>query len=211
MHNNEKKGLFLNTAAFLSNFLGIFFWITAIYGFTEAGSAGLILLAAGVHEIGHTFFIWRLGRRTALPVGRATGFIIKGGGYRSYGEEAAVLLGGVIANLAFATATLPFLLINSAYAGEVIVINLSTAAGNMLPVRGNDGYGLIRCIFDRVGAGKAPYAMLRMLSFTIILCACALSLYALARYGEGYWIFGLYFSLLLRETGGEEMPNGVQR
>lgn len=202
MHNNEKTRVFFAFVTFCSNILAILFWITTIFGFENKEIAVLTIASAALHEASHAIF----SLISSGKVGRFSSFVsgprLSQVGSIGYREEALIYGGGAIGNIFCAVGALPFLYIDIAYASAWITVNLATAAANLVPVRGNDGYGLVRVALDAAMAEGWAYRLLSWVSFGITVTVTLFALYALSRIGEGYWVFGVYFARMWEEVKG---------
>lgn len=197
MHINEIRGTILAVLHLAEQLLSVLFWILLIYGFDEPVTAGLTVIAAVIHECGHEGYLFFAGARSGRVRGRLFGFGIGGAVKRGYGDEIMLYLSGPLANVALAAI---FFLLRGAlgeYALLGALLNLVTAASNLLPVEGHDGYGIIRTLLDRHAAPRALYRVLESVSFGITVLACFLALYLLGVTGDGYWIFAVFFSGML--------------
>ena len=175
--------------------LPLFFWVLLIFGFDEPYMAILTILSALLHELGHIIAMMLVGRFRGKLRAHLSGFRISaiGGGYT---EDIISLIGGPAINfLAFLFCSL-LCKFESGYMMEVAVLNLITALSNLLPVEGYDGYNILIKLFSIKEDAKGIRSLERI-SFGISIAFTFFSLYLLLRYGEGYWIFGIFFSLLL--------------
>lgn len=175
--------------------LPIFFWVLMIFGFDAPYMAILTILSALLHELGHIISMMLVGKVRGRLRTHLSGFRItaNGGGYI---EDIITLLGGPTINI------LAFLLCfalsrgQEGYIMEVGFVSLITAISNLLPVEGYDGYNIIlKLLYMKEATGGVR--VLEAISFGISIAFTFLSLYLLLRYGEGYWVFGIFFSLLL--------------
>ena len=201
MHNHESLGIFLRFSSFICNFLCVVFWVLLIFGFDEPASAGATLLAVMVHEGGHELcLLLRQGEFSKMR-GAPLGFKIEASGALSYKDELALLSAGAAANIIFALAALPFSYFSGwqGYAHTLMTVNLATAVSNLIPVRGRDGYGILRTLAER-NESEDLMRFADICSFTVSLGLCFLSLYLMQRLGEGYWIFAVFFFSLFCEV-----------
>lgn len=200
MHNNEFQGNILRFLSYFGGLLSILFWILLIYGFDEPYAAGITLLCAIIHESGHVAVSQRLGGRGKVK-GALSGLRLGGVGFISYKEDFIFAAAGPLANIISAAAILPFLGTLREYGVAFVSIALATAAANLLPVRGHDGYNMLRavtCHFDVSGRGLRA---LEWLSGALTVGFCVASLYLMDRFGEGYWIFGIFYASLVSDIG----------
>ena len=171
--------------------LPIIFWVSLIFGFDTPYIAILTLISAMMHEIGHGLVISVLSRGASLH-GHASGLRIKEGRMLSYGSEIAVLLGGPLMNIFIFLLTLPF---GNAMLGYVRIlgfVNLATGISNLLPLEGYDGYGAISMLLRSKGA-EHLIERLEAFSFVLSITVTFAALHLIDLFGEGYWIFGLFF------------------
>lgn len=173
-------------------FLPALFWVLVIFGFDSPYVAISTIIAAAIHELGHLTAILFVGGCSSLPEGRLSGFRIKlfGSGYR---ETIIILASGPLFNLLAFGACVPFLSL-SGYVLVFAALNLATALSNLVPVRGYDGYGIIE---EFLLMNERSTSKLQMLSFLLSAAFVFVSLYMIARFASGYWVFGVFFSLLL--------------
>lgn len=177
----------------------VLFWIFALYGFDMPYIAGITLICAMIHESGHEcFLIYNIGNGGRL-YGTPRGFRIKRYVRMSYGSEIGLYAAGPFANLAVALSALPFYSALDGYISVFITVNIATAVSNLMPVKGFDGYGIIRTLLDGRGASLPFYKILDGISLTLCMLFVLLSLYLMARFGEGYWIFAVFFTSMLAE------------
>ncbi len=193
---NNYLGCAISCARHLSEeILPLFFWVLIIFGFDAPYMAILTILSALLHELGHIISLMLVGKVRGRLRTHISGFRITadGGGYI---DDIITLSGGPIINL------LAFLICFALCAGkegyimEVGVVSLITAISNLLPVECYDGYNIILKILymkDWIGGVR----VLDAISFGMSVAFTFLSLYLLLRYGEGYWVFGIFFSLLI--------------
>ena len=181
---------------FASSILPIIFWISIIFGFDTPYIAILTILSAAIHEIGHyTMIVYFTERKTEIR-GHATGFRIKHNTFLSYPKEIAILLAGPISNIIIFILTLPFGYALSGYLKFFGYINLATGISNLLPLEGFDGYGALSTFFRYKGATHM-IKKLEIFSFIFSIAATFISLHLIDLFGEGYWIFGLFFFTML--------------
>ena len=166
------------------------FWLSVIFGFDAPYVAVLTVLCAALHEIGHITALIYVKGSPSVPKGHITGFRIKRRNVLSYKDEALVLAAGPIANILFALFSVPFIKSQGSYALVFFIINASTAISNLLPCEGYDGYGILYQIFE---SKEISTKHLENASFLISILLTFFSLYLIGRFGEGYWIFFVFF------------------
>ncbi len=189
MGRNIFKRLTVALKLLANNVLPLFFWVFFIFGFDTPDVAIITILSAALHETGH-ILVGACANSLRIR-SHLSGFRIKTSsvGYR---EDIAILLGGPLANLAVFIVTIPLQGLGGGYFSLLGYINLMTALSNLLPVEGYDGYGIIKKILE----GREAYGgliFLEWISFVLSATLTLLSLWLLLKYGEGYWIFGVFF------------------
>ncbi len=177
--------------------LPLLFWVAVIFGFDAPHIATMTILSALIHELGHIAFVILFSDSGGKVSAHISGFRIKtaGGGYIA---DILILLGGVISNILVFLILLPFNGVAGGYPRLFGFLNLLTAISNLLPVEGYDGYGVLEKIISMFELFTL-LRLLEFLSFLISILFTFVSLYLLLRYGEGYWIFGMFFTILMRK------------
>lgn len=206
MHYNEKRAFIGDLMQTLSGFLSIAFWILVIYGFDDGVTAGVTVIAALIHESGHVAYGMMKGIKAPVK-GKLNGFRLSARGSISYNEELVRYAAGPLANLAAAAASLPFICEATGYAVTFCTVNLLTAVSNLLPVRGFDGYGILRCI-ARWRESERIMRRTDLASRMIIVISCIGALYTMDRIGEGYWMFFVFFCNLYGEISRSVAQRG---
>jgi len=176
--------------------LPMIFWISVIFGFDTPCIAILTILSAVIHEIGHCIAINLFSKGNATVRGHSTGFRIKQDELLSYSKEIAILISGPFINIIVFLLTLPF---KNAFLGYIRIfgyINQVTGLSNLLPIEGYDGYGAISALFRARGFGHF-IKWLEGFSFVVSITVTFVSLHLIDLFGEGYWIFGLFFFTVL--------------
>jgi hypothetical protein len=176
--------------------LPIIFWVSLIFGFDTPYVAVLTIISAVAHELGHCAAIYLLSGEIGRVRGHSSGLRIKRGEALAYKREIMILLAGPSVNLAL---FLILSLFGNAMAGYIRIfafINLATGLSNLMPFEGYDGYGAICEALRSVGKNGAV-KHLETFSFVISIGISFIALYLIERYGEGYWIFGLFFFTVL--------------
>lgn len=190
----------LNVINKLLNILSVFFWIGIIFGFEDYDMAIATTLSVMIHEGGHILYLYIRGKGIRLK-GVVSGFRLKAGRMMSYGEQAMLYASGVGANLISA---LLFIVIQPLIGDCVqlfIFASLATAISNLMPIKGYDGYGLIKVALEASGANCSAFSLLSIISTALIFTFCILSLYLIDRCGLGYWIFAVFFVSMLGGIG----------
>lgn len=175
--------------------LPIVFWVSLIFGFDVPYIAVLTLVCAAVHEIGHSVAISLFKGKKELR-GHSSGFRIRKGGILSYSSEIAILLAGPLVNICIFLLTLPFGNALSGYVRILGFINLATGISNLLPIEGYDGYGAL-CMILRSRGVAHLIRLLEAFSFMLSVFITFVALHLIDVFGEGYWIFGLFFFMML--------------
>ena len=179
--------------------LPVLFWIAVMLTFDTPSVAVLTVIAALIHEGGHITAAFIIGcGDISLPQAALTGLRIRPSRLLSYKEEAVIALSGPLVNLLAFLALLTFYRA-SAYLFTFGVINLLTAISNLLPIRGYDGYRVVNGILlahtDVESAGRITGAISSLLCGALVF----ISLFLMLKIGEGYWIFAIFFSIMLRD------------
>ena len=79
-----------------------------------------------------------------------------------------------------------------------IILNLLSAVSNLLPINGYDGYRIMDASFSLIMRDvKKKDSLLILISLFLTSSAVFFSLYLILRFGEGYWLFALFFLSLL--------------
>lgn len=181
---------------FSDSILPIIFWVSLILGFDAPYIAVLTIISALVHEAGHFAAIRICTGKAASIKGHSSGFRIKCSEVLPYQKVIFILLAGPLANLALFAVTFPFRNALNGYLKVLSVVNLATGISNLMPLEGYDGYGAIKEAL--VFIGHTDYVKrLEALSFILSTLLTFGALYLIERFGEGYWIFGLCFVMML--------------
>lgn len=197
MHITEFRALGTKLLRFFNSVLPVIFWILLIFAFDEPCAAVLTAIAALIHESGHLLYLFFTFGEGRL-FGALTGFRIQKK-RRGYGDEIKLLLAGPLLNLIFGIASLFAIPLLGEYAALFSVLNLATAVSNLLPVRGHDGYGIIRAIMDMRYAPSVFYDALEAVSFFLTALLSLVSLYLMDRCDCGYWLYALFIAALISE------------
>ncbi len=198
MHYNERKNIILKILRAIAQGLPALFWCLLLFSFDLPYMAAITVLCAVIHECGHEFYIYVKTGKIRIPRGVLSGLKIS---YRelshmSYGEEAALYAAGPLANIAVAAA-FPLYSFLGDYGVYFAVINLTTAASNLIPIKGYDGYGILDAFLRRYLPYHLSQRISEVLSFCFTLFLCTVSLYFIDRFGESYWIFFVFSASLL--------------
>ena len=202
MQYNEIKRFLINILHTVNSVLPIIFWILLIFGFDEPYEAVITLAAALIHEFGHELFLLIRFGRVGIASGRLAGFRIQKDKTMSYRDEVLLCFCGPLANIAIAIIAIPLMPLGI-YAEEFVMINLITAFSNLLPVRGHDGYGILRALLLHFELHRLADSVLDSLSFAIVTLTCLFSLYLMDRLDGGYWFFAIFIFSLLSEIASK--------
>jgi Zn-dependent protease len=200
MHNHKKLRIFLRFLNLITLYLPTLFWILLIYGFDTPCTAGLTVISAIIHECGHGACLLLGKDKKSRLVGNLSGFRISRKTTDSYQADAALYASGPLLNFAAALVAAPFIRTVGEYAFLFAVINAATGISNLMPIRGYDGYGLIRALLCRVDKWDALQEKFEFLSLLSVSLTLILSLYVLSRIGDGYWTAGLFILSLIKEA-----------
>ncbi len=172
--------------------LPMLFWLTLIFGFDAPYVAILTVICAVIHEVGHYIAILMLSSKASRLRGHISGFRIKLNTKLTYKNEILILIAGPASNIAIFLILIPFSCNIGEYLRLFSFLNLVTGISNLLPVEGYDGYEALYSLFQAIG-NEGLIRRLNEFSFLFSSCATFFSLYLIDRFGEGYWIFGLFF------------------
>ena len=199
MHNHKKNGVLGIIPRFLLTILPFFFWVFIMFALDSPYAAFSTLIGCAVHETAHTCVFIMLGRRASLPTPRLSGFRIYGKGILPYKDEITVALAGPVSNLILSALALPLMLLDKEAYFIFATVNLAECISNLLPVNGYDGYKALRAYAMISEKPDRFINIIEAFSFLFIALMCFLSLYLIARLGEGYWIFLIFFLSLVTE------------
>ena len=200
MHNHKKLRIFLRFLNLITLYLPSLFWILLIYGFDTPCVAGLTVIAAIIHECGHGAFLLLKNDKKSRLKGNLSGFRISRKHTDSYSSDAILYASGPLFNFSAAVIALPFIEKAGEYAFLFLIINLATGISNLLPIKGYDGYGLIRALLYRADKWDKQEKILDLISLLAVSLTLLLSLYVMARIGDGYWTAGLFILSLIKEA-----------
>ena len=179
---------------FADEILPLLFWVSVIFGFDTPEVAVLTILSALLHELGHIAVVILLGIDFGIS-GHISGFRIKEKSI-SYRDHALILLGGPCVNLLLFLVALHFPSALGGYVSLFGYINLATAVSNLIPIEGYDGYGFIKCLLEERQKVRGVWLLMKI-SFIASLTMTFAALYLLSRFNVGYWLFGLFFTIIL--------------
>jgi len=193
---------------FLNRILPLLFWVLLILSFNSPLSAVMTLIIAAIHELGHILMtVYHLKKKTKLPCAVLSGLRIKIPVDISYKEELFIALGGPLINLLF-------FIFFSFFKHETMrifsLLSLLTAASNLIPIEGNDGYRIIKSILN-ITIRKPLLAenILYWISFAFSTTLTFITLFFILIFGEGYWSFLLFFSSLIISIVNREKNNNL--
>lgn len=196
MQNYTRRRIIAVLEGLAGGILPLLFWMLLIFGFDTPYVAVLTIIAAIIHELGHSLAIIALSGTGHIPCAHISGFRIKRNECLGYKEEILILLMGPFFNIAAFAISIPFLGYMDGYIKIFAGINLMTALSNLLPVESYDGYGALKLIFTMTES-ETPLRLIEFISFSICLIISFLSLYLINKFGSGYWIFGVFFFMML--------------
>ena len=200
MHNHNKIRFILQFVNKITLYLPSLFWLLLIYGFDSPCIAGLTVISAIIHECGHCAYLLLRKDEKSRLVGNLSGFRISRTNTVSYVDDALLYASGPMANFAASIFALCFAMTKNNYIFLFAIINLATAFSNLLPIKGYDGYGIMRsllCLNDKWDKLQSIFECISLLFVAFILF---LSLYVMARIGDGYWTTGLFLLSLIKEV-----------
>ncbi len=201
MHIHKKKSFFILIRGVIEPLLTVAFWIILIFAFDDAYTAVATLIAALAHEAGHKLAFFFFNSKASLPLPRLYGFRIKGQEHLSYGKDIVCAVAGPFTNIFMCLLGLPILFKSPDAYYVFAVVNVATAVTNLLPVKGYDGYKLLRSLISLFSDSKLFINIIEIFSFLSICSLTFISLYFIKSFGEGYWIFGIFFFAMISEIG----------
>lgn len=179
--------------------LPMLFWILLMLAFDTPSLTVMTLCAAAIHELGHIFAAALLGiEGVSLPSAVLTGLRIRTPRLLSYREELILAAGGPLWSLGAFLVLLPFSTA-SGYLFLFSLVNLMTAISNLVPLRGNDGYRIASAALCGACSLERAERICSVLSVTAAALGVLFSLAFLMLYGEGYWFFAVFFSVMIKE------------
>ncbi len=200
MHNHKSMRANVQIFKQIMAFLPSLFWLLLIYGFDEPLPAGITVICALLHELGHITFLLLKNNGKLHIRSTLSGFRIKRYLTHSYIEDAWLYASGPIANILSAVLILSFPNLPYDYKELFISLNLVTAISNLLPIRTYDGYGIIFSLLMHYEAKDTFLSLLYIVSFFLTAILSFLSLYIVSRIGNSYWMAGLFIVMLVGEV-----------
>ena len=182
--------------------LPVLFWLLLMLAFDSPYITIATLLAAALHELGHisVMLILSCGNEGTMPRAVISGFRLRPSRLLSYKEEILLAAGGPLFNILTCIALLFFRGTGGGYFSIFALLNLLTAISNLIPIKGYDGYRIIRCFAaERLGDERCD-ALMRRISGIFASVAVFFSLYLIMKIGEGYWIFSIFFAILVKDV-----------
>ena len=205
MHINKTTHVFTRFLRFVSGFLPSLFWILIIFGFDESPIALITILAAVIHELGHIIYLKKHTNTKTEIRSTFNGFRIKQNYLASYKSDALLYAAGPFFNII--SALVIFIVpIPLEFRKLFCIISVATALSNLLPIKGYDGYGIIRSLALKSNKNKKIQQMLDKTSFSLVVFLTFLSLYIVTRIGASHWMACLFMLLLIREVS-EKLKN----
>ncbi|GEM_PF-1994323 len=172
------------------------FFVFLLFGFYPPSLAILSLVTVGIHESGHLFALFFIGKKAGRLKRRLNGFVLDCPSL-SYEEERTVAVMGPLFNLFSAIIAYFLLPLAPGYLSDFAVLSLLTGLFNLCPVEGYDGERILSSFLSQKVSFTSAYAHKRAFSFLFILTFLFLSLYFLRERGEGYFVFGVFFYTFL--------------
>lgn len=201
MHIYKKSVRYFRFSHFLFYAFAVSFWCILLYAFDAPYAANATLIAAIVHELGHMLAFRTLNESSSVPKPRLFGFRIKSSAWASYKKDIICAASGPLANIILCLFGLPILFLSTDAYSVFAVISLATAASNLLPVKGYDGYKILTSAAHLMSDSSVIINIIDAFSFLTVCALTFASLFFIAKFNEGYWIFILFFCLLLSEIG----------
>lgn len=190
----------MRTVKFLSiissNVLPMLFWIFLMFGLDSPIVVLYSVLCALVHEAGHLISARLLRIKTETPRATLDGFRIKTKSTYTYTEEIIILLSGPLMNVVLSL-LLTLLFPRGGSFALLSSVSLATGISNLIPIEGNDGYGILRATLSGKEVGDSVLLLDRV-SFTVCVVMTFFSLYLLDKSNSGYWLFSIFFISLVK-------------
>ena len=196
MHFITKRGEFGRLWKAAIALLPALFWILVIFAFDEAYIALLTLICAAIHELSHVIAIIALKKGFAMR-GAYNGLRISVENGLSYKEQLIAAAAGPLGNIITALITF-FMLPRGGYAEALTVLSLLTGLSNLIPIRGYDGYKIMRSLISLGRGWNRAESVCRAVSFFFTTDICFFSLYLIAKFDGGYFIFLVFFSYFMQ-------------
>lgn len=197
MHFNNAKTATRKILDNLTRVLPSWFWIIIIFAFDTASIAILTLICATIHELGH-ITVFRLMKKENKLSSNFSGLRLSEYGPLSYKEEATVAISGPLFNVFAAGISLIFHNYMNGYMTVFAILNILTAASNLLPITGYDGSKILSCFLASHLSDTAAYTICSVISFLLCVLFSVFSLYLISRLDAGYFIFFVFFGFLIK-------------
>lgn len=190
----------------------ILLMFTAVMGIAESlrgGSYGalwerifpwlVVMVAAGLHELGHALAAWGMGVRLGGMKLDLFGARMELCGMPSYGQELLIAAGGPGMNLLAAALVYPYYTARGA-AGLSLFLGASVvlAGVNLLPVETLDGGRMLRSGLAWLAGDRIADGVLRGTTGVFLGILWLLAVYALLRNGQMLSLFVFSLCLLMR-------------
>ena len=157
-----------------------------------------VLLAAGVHELGHLLAARLLRvRMTSLRVDFLGARLDASGRLLTYGEEWLLCAAGPIFSLFFSALLSPLWEIGFFWV-QVSCASVLLGALNLFPVKGFDGGRMLCSAVSYFGGEEKGEATLRWSSILSVLLLWGVAVYFLLRVGDGLSLFCFSMGLFAR-------------
>ncbi len=199
MHNHKKNCYFFKKSRFFLSLMAIVFWIALVFSFDSPYPAICTLTAVGIHELGHKIAFALARSESSLPLPSLFGFKINSGKYSSYAHDIITAAMGPLSNFLIVALAFPLYFLSTEAYEIFAVINIATALSNLLPIKGYDGYKLLRSVLLLIFPDFSHINIIDKISFIFISALSFFSLYLIGKLNEGYWIFLVFFSGMLSE------------
>ncbi len=198
MNLKKTKAAFICWIKRIKTVLPVFFWVFLIFSVDEVDMAIMTVVSALIHESGHIAYICIAKRIKPTLKGVLSGFRITNIRGLSYDEEIKMYLSGPVVNIIAFLACSFISRLTTFDLWLLGVINMATAISNLVPIKGYDGYGVVRAFITKNELGEPAIKALSYVSSGLIFFLCILSLYFINRFGGGYWIFFVFFISMLK-------------
>lgn len=167
----------------------------------------VIVVAAGLHELGHALMAWSVGIPIQTMRLDLFGARMELGGMLSYKRELAMAAGGPFVNLLSAAFALPLCAWwgFEGSAGLFLIASLGLGGLNLMPVQSLDGGRMLECVLSLLFGAEIGEGVVRLTTGFFLGGLWLLSVYSLLRVGQMLSLFAftlcLLFRLLIPETG----------
>ena len=182
------------------------------YGREQGGAVVLMLLASGIHEMGH----WFMARLCGIPLTELRldllGARLQTGGGMSYKQEWWLCLGGPLFNFISILSVVPlWMMARLAGLGTLVdepissFVALSCGLGglNLLPIETFDGGRMLYCTLALLSDEDRAGRICRRVSLCMLCLLWMMSVYVLLRVGRSLSVLVFSCMLLYRGLMGE--------